>query len=70
MLFEAIKKFSDLESSCFLVIVGAALVLNASLFRLLIRRKRRMFPNADAAHIVYLYAIGSLLFFRIWSPQS
>lgn len=63
MLFQAIKKFSDLESSCFLVIIGAALVLNASLFRFLVRRKRRMFPNAGSAHIVYLYAIGSLLFF-------
>jgi hypothetical protein len=43
------------------LIVGGSLVLNASLFRYLLRRKRGRFPYADRGDAIYLYTIGALL---------
>jgi hypothetical protein len=61
ILLQAIVKFSDLQQSYWLLIVGGSLVLNASLFRYLLRRQRILFPHADRGDAIYLYTIGALL---------
>lgn len=61
ILLQAIVKFSDLQQSYWLLIVGGSLVLNATLFRYLLRRKRILFPHADRGDAIYLYTIGALL---------
>ena len=43
-----------------LLVVGGSLVLNAALFRILLRRKRQFFPFADNADAIYLYSVGAL----------
>jgi hypothetical protein len=60
-LLQAILKFSNLEQSYWLLVVGGSLVLNAALFRFLLRRTRQLFPFADNADAIYLYSIGALL---------
>jgi len=59
-LLQAILKFSNLEQSYWLLVVGGSLVLNAALFRFLLRSKRQFFPFADNADAIYLYSIGAL----------
>ena len=60
ILLQAILKFSNLEQSYWLLVVGGSLVLNAALFRFLLLRKRQFFPFAVDADAIYLYSIGAL----------
>jgi hypothetical protein len=60
MLLQALLKSSNLEQSYWLLVLGGSLVLNAALFRFLLRRKRDFFPFADQTDVIYLYVIGAL----------
>jgi hypothetical protein len=60
VLLQALLKLSNLEQSYWLLVVGGSLVLNAALFRFLLRRKRDFFSFADQADVIYLYVIGAL----------